>query len=86
MKTLESKPYSRGRDGFVDPHVNSVSSPFKGVALHSFVLTISLQVFLYHADKLDEGQEFIVTGDKSQLVPKVDTVCPFEFSNLNSIF
>ena len=27
-------------------------------------------MYLYHADKLDEGQEFIVTGDKSQLQPK----------------
>jgi hypothetical protein len=28
-------------------------------------------MYLYHADKLEEGQEFIVTGDKSQLQPKV---------------
>ena len=53
------------------------------MALNSFV---SFQVFLYHADKLDEGQEFIVTGDKSQLVPKVYTVRTFESSNLDSIF
>ena len=31
-------------------------------------------MYLYHADKLDEGQEFIVTGDKSQLQPKVSQV------------
>jgi len=35
-----------------------------------FLQDYKLKVFLYHADKLDEGQEFIVTGDKSQLVPK----------------
>ena len=29
-------------------------------------------MILYHADKLDDGQEFILTGDKSQLQPKVD--------------
>ena len=28
-------------------------------------------MFLYHADKLEDGQEFIVTGDKEQLKPKV---------------
>jgi hypothetical protein len=28
-------------------------------------------MYLYQADKLEEGQEFIVTGDKSQLQPKV---------------
>jgi hypothetical protein len=28
-------------------------------------------MYLYHAEKLEEGQEFIVTGDKSQLKPKV---------------
>jgi len=32
---------------------------------------LSVQMYLYHADKLEEGQEFIVTGDKSQLQPKV---------------
>ena len=45
-------------------------------------------MYLYHSDKLDEGQEFIVTGDKSQLQPKVSQVwwssdqCPFPGSNL----
>jgi hypothetical protein len=32
---------------------------------------LSVQMYLYQADKLEEGQEFIVTGDKSQLQPKV---------------
>ncbi len=32
---------------------------------------LPVQMYLYHADKLEEGQEFIVTGDKSQLQPKV---------------
>lgn len=35
-----------------------------------FLQDYKLKVFLYHAEKLEEGQEFIVTGDKSQLVPK----------------
>lgn len=28
-------------------------------------------MILYHSDKMEEGQEFIVTGDKEQLKPKV---------------
>ena len=53
-----------------------------------FLQSYTLKMYLYHADKLDEGQEFIVTGDKSQLQPKVSQVwwssdqCPFPGSNL----
>ena len=28
------------------------------------------QVYLWHADKLEDGLEYIVTGDKDQLQPK----------------
>lgn len=35
-----------------------------------FLQSYTLKVYLYHADKLEEGQEFLVTGDKSQLQPK----------------
>jgi len=37
-----------------------------------FLQNYQLKMILYHADKLEEGQEFIVTGDKSQLQPKED--------------
>ena len=35
-----------------------------------FLQNYNLKVFIYHADKLEEGKEFIVTGDKDQLKPK----------------
>jgi len=35
-----------------------------------FFQSYNLKMYLYHADKLEEGQEFILTGDKSQLQPK----------------
>ncbi|XP_023326854.1 SUMO-activating enzyme subunit 2 [Eurytemora carolleeae] len=35
-----------------------------------FLQNYQLKMILYHADKLDDGQEFILTGDKSQLQPK----------------
>lgn len=35
-----------------------------------FLQNYQLKMILYHADKMEEGQEFIVTGDKEQLKPK----------------
>jgi len=35
-----------------------------------FLQNYQLRMFLYHADKLEDGKEFILTGDKSQLQPK----------------
>jgi len=35
-----------------------------------FLQSYSLKMILFHADKLEDGQEFIVTGDKDQLKPK----------------
>lgn len=35
-----------------------------------FLQNYQLKMILFHADKMDDGQEFIVTGDKSQLQPK----------------
>jgi len=40
------------------------------LACDDFLQNYNLKVFLWHADKLDDGQEFIVTGDKEQLKPK----------------
>jgi len=40
------------------------------LACDDFLQSYSLKMFLYHADKLEDGQEFIVTGDKEQLKPK----------------
>jgi ubiquitin-like 1-activating enzyme E1 B len=42
-----------------------------------FLQNYQLKMILYHADKLDDGQEFILTGDKSQLQPKEEKEkCP----------
>lgn len=35
-----------------------------------FLQNYNLKVYLWHADKLEDGQEFLVTGDKDQLQPK----------------
>jgi len=35
-----------------------------------FLQNYQLRMFLYHADKLEDDQEFILTGDKAQLQPK----------------
>jgi ubiquitin-like 1-activating enzyme E1 B len=35
-----------------------------------FLQNYQLKMILFHADKMEDGQEFIVTGDKSQLQPK----------------
>merc|ERR1719447_1015268 len=37
-----------------------------------FLQNYNLKMFLYHADKLEDGKEFIITGDKEQLQPKED--------------
>jgi len=35
-----------------------------------FLQNYNLKVYLWHADKLEDGQDFLVTGDKEQLKPK----------------
>jgi len=35
-----------------------------------FLQDYEIKVFLYHADKLDEGVDFLIIGDESQLKPK----------------
>jgi len=35
-----------------------------------FLQNYTLKVYLWHADKLEDGAEFLVTGDKDQLKPK----------------
>lgn len=42
------------------------------LACDDFLQNYNLKVYLWHADKLEDGQEFIVTGDKDQLQPKED--------------
>merc|ERR1712106_790930 len=37
-----------------------------------FLQNYNLKVFLWHADKLEDGQDFLVTGDKDQWQPKED--------------
>merc|ERR1712083_1131769 len=51
-----------GKDfGLVDGNV---------LACDDFLQNYNLKVYLWHADKLDDGVEYIVTGDKDQLQPK----------------
>merc|ERR1719400_1540900 len=40
------------------------------LACDDFLQNYNLKVYLWHADKLEDGQEFLVTGDKDQLQPK----------------
>merc|ERR1712215_621052 len=40
------------------------------LACDDFLQNYNLKVYLWHADKLEDGQEFMVTGDKDQLQPK----------------
>jgi len=42
------------------------------LACDDFLQNYNLKVYLWHADKLEDGQEFMVTGDKDQLQPKED--------------
>lgn len=39
-----------------------------------FLQNYNLKVFLWHADSLDDGKEFIVAGDKEKLQPKAEEV------------
>merc|ERR1712179_181571 len=40
------------------------------LACDDFLQNYNLKVYLWHADKLEDGVEYIVTGDKDQLQPK----------------
>merc|ERR1712142_1407186 len=40
------------------------------LACDDFLQNYNLKVYLWHADKLDDGVEYLVTGDKDQLQPK----------------
>jgi len=42
------------------------------LACDDFDQNYNLKVYLWHADKLEDGQDFLVTGDKDQLQPKED--------------
>jgi len=42
------------------------------LACDDFRQNYNLKVYLWHADMLEDGQEFLVTGDKDQLQPKED--------------
>merc|ERR1719483_766597 len=42
------------------------------LACDDFLQNYNLKVYLWHADKLEDGQDFLVTGDKDQLQPKED--------------
>jgi len=46
------------------------------LACDDFLQNYNLKMFLYHADKLEDGKEFIITGDKSQLQPKEEEKKP----------
>merc|ERR1719468_808240 len=37
-----------------------------------FLQNYNLKVFLWHADTLDDGKEFLVAGDKEKLQPKAE--------------
>jgi len=40
------------------------------LACDDFLQNYNLKVYLWHADKLEDGVEYLVTGDKDQLQPK----------------
>merc|ERR1712183_233516 len=40
------------------------------LACDDFLQNYTLKVYLWHADKMEDGSDFLVTGDKDQLQPK----------------
>merc|ERR1711915_228273 len=46
------------------------------ITCDDFLQNYNLKVYLWHAEKFDDGSDFLVTGDKEQLKPKEDVPEP----------